>query len=86
MEACDGCWYELMVGKLLFTSPLVVSCDYELVYTAEGCITEMGVRKAALDNFLLAALRNDFMEMLAISRLAFFMCQKFFTPFFTAFF
>ena len=34
LDSCQH-WYELMVGKLLFTSPLVVSSDYDLVYTAE---------------------------------------------------
>ena len=36
MDSCDY-WYELMVGRLLFTTPLVISTDYDLVYTAEVC-------------------------------------------------
>ena len=34
--SCDS-WYELMVGRLLFTTPLVISTDYDLVYSAEVC-------------------------------------------------
>ena len=35
--ASCGSWYELMVGRLLFTTPLVISTDYDLVYSAEVC-------------------------------------------------
>ena len=31
-------WYQLMVGQLLFCSPLVISSDYDLHYTAEVCV------------------------------------------------
>ncbi len=32
---CCTHWYELMAARLLFTSPLVISGDYDLVYAAE---------------------------------------------------
>ena len=34
VDCCDE-WYELMVGQLLFTSPLVLSTDYDMVGMAE---------------------------------------------------
>lgn len=34
LRGCNS-WYEVMVGLLLFTTPLVISTDYDLVYTAE---------------------------------------------------
>lgn len=34
LRGCNA-WYEVMVGLLLFTTPLVISTDYDLVYTAE---------------------------------------------------
>lgn len=34
MNSCHQ-WYQLMVGHLLYCSPLVISSDYDLQYTAE---------------------------------------------------
>ena len=56
------------MGKLLFTMPLVVSTDYDLVYTAEGVIRLFPHQVGALDNILLASLRNDVMEVIKLSR------------------
>lgn len=66
----DSCshWYELMVGKLLFTMPLVVSTDYDLVFAAEGVMTHFPRQTGGLDDILLAALRNDVMEVIKLSR------------------
>ena len=36
---CCEYWYELMVGRLLFTSPFIISTDFDLVYAAEVSMT-----------------------------------------------
>ena len=33
-DACP-CWYHMMVGKLLFSYPTIISSDYELIHVAE---------------------------------------------------
>lgn len=78
MDSC-GHWYELMVGVLLYKQPLVVSTDYDLLYTAQevrqhfpGCPFEGdfsgGPFEGALDEILLATLRNDIMEVIKVAR------------------
>ena len=47
VESCDE-WYELMVGQLLFTSPLVLSTDYDVVATAEVSLLHRGGRGGQL--------------------------------------
>ena len=72
VESCDM-WYELMVGKLLYTNPLISGSDYELPYCADW---SMGVwhgvhdtwEAGTLDRLLEAATRNDFVEVTTISR------------------
>ena len=67
------------MGKLLYTCPLVMTTDYELCYTAdwsrqelarfrgeEDQVTEGG--DPAMDKLLLAALHNDFMEVIQLCR------------------
>ena len=69
------------MGKLLYCSPLVMSTDYELSYTADWSVQEMAKFRAeqeegcghpeensVLDKLLLATLHNDFMEVIQISR------------------
>ena len=76
LESCEE-WYELMVGKLLYTCPLVMSTDYELCYTAEWSRRELARFRGedtdeaagfAMDELLLAALRNDFMGVIQVCR------------------
>lgn len=70
---CCGHWYELMVGMLLYKQPLVVSTDYDLLYTAEEVrqrfpVGPSGHHDGALDEILLATLHNDIMEIIKVSR------------------
>lgn len=76
---CCGHWYELMVGVLLYKQPLVVSTDYDLLYTAEEVRQHFPVGpfegdfpdshlEGALDEILLATLRNDIMEVVKVAR------------------
>lgn len=72
LDSCDS-WYDLMVGKLLFTNPLVTSLDYDLSYCGDWSRGvwkghEMDWEMTVLDRLLEAALRNDFMEVITISR------------------
>ena len=75
MECCSH-WYELMVGVLLYRQPLVVSTDYDLTFTAEevrkqfpvGPDGSHGNEEGALDEILLATLRNDILEVIKVSR------------------
>ena len=72
VESCDT-WYELMVGKLLYTNPLVAPSDYDLPYCADWSIGAWREvhgqwRAGTLDRLLEAATRNDFMEVTTISR------------------
>ena len=39
VSSCDQ-WYQLMVGQLLFCSPLLISSDYDLHFTAEVCVLQ----------------------------------------------
>ena len=39
-DACP-CWYHMMVGKLLFSYPTIISSDYELIHVAE--VTETAI-------------------------------------------
>lgn len=34
LSSCEY-WYEMMVGRLLYSSPLIISTDYDLHMTAE---------------------------------------------------
>ena len=58
-----------MVGKLLFTLPLVASGDYDLIYAADGAIKTFHRDRGAIDDILIAALHNDVMELIKLSRL-----------------
>ena len=58
-----------MVGKLLYTLPLVASADYDLIYAADGAIKAFQRERGAIDDILIAALRNDVMELIKLSRL-----------------
>jgi nuclear pore complex protein Nup85 len=68
-EVLDSCevWYELMVGRLLFTTPLVTSTDYDLVYSAEASMKAYGVSPGPLDSLLLAALRQSPLEVVSLA-------------------
>ena len=57
-----------MVSKLLYTLPLVVSTDFDLIYAAEGAIKLFQRERGYLDDILIAALRNDIMELIKLSR------------------
>ena len=57
------------MGKLLFTLPLVASGDYDLIYAADGAIKTFHRDRGAIDDILIAALRNDVMELIKLSRL-----------------
>ena len=70
---CCGHWYELMVGILLYKQPLVVSTDFDLLFTAEEVRSRFPSSsdfdlEGALDEILLATLRNDIMEVIKVSR------------------
>ena len=68
--ACDS-WYELMVGRLLYTDPLVTSQDYELSYSANWSRKTWQATPTMewdMDKLLDAALRHDYMEIITISR------------------
>jgi nuclear pore complex protein Nup85 len=65
--ASCGSWYELMVGRLLFTTPLVISTDYDLVYSAEASIKACGHSSGPLDTLLLAALRQNALEVVSLA-------------------
>ena len=72
MECCNH-WYELLVGVLLYRQPLVVSTDYDLTFTAEEVRKQFpydpdGNGEGALDEILMATLRNDIMEVIKVSR------------------
>ena len=76
MECCSH-WYELLVGVLLYRQPLVVSTDYDLTFTAEEVRKQFpfdpddgshGNVEGALDEILMATLRNDIMEVIKVSR------------------
>ena len=68
MECCSH-WYELMVGVLLYRQPLVVSTDYDLTFTAEEVRGRFPYSdEGALDEILMAILRNDIMEVIKVSR------------------
>jgi nuclear pore complex protein Nup85 len=57
--SCES-WYELMVARVLFTTPLVMSSDYDLVYSAEAAMKTFGVvSPEPLDSLLLAALKHS---------------------------
>ena len=59
-----------MVGKLLYTNPLVSPSDYDLPYCADWSMgVWRGVQRweaGTLDRLLEAAMRNDFMEVTTI--------------------
>ena len=62
-----------MVGKLLFTNPLVTNMDFDLSYCAEWSANEWmraseEWERGTLDRVLDAALRNDFMEVISLTR------------------
>ncbi|KAL5473916.1 hypothetical protein EMCRGX_G028483 [Ephydatia muelleri] len=65
VESCDE-WYELMVGQLLFTSPLVLSTDYDVVATAEKCLGVCEAGGAVRDKILLSALQGDVMNLITL--------------------
>lgn len=67
--SCDN-WYELMVGKLLFTNPLVTNSDYELSCCADWSkkVWHDDTPSADMDKLLDAAFRHDFMEIITLSR------------------
>ena len=71
VQCCES-WYELMVGKLLYTDPLVSNQDYELSYCADWSRkTWQAVRMEELgdiDKLLDAAFRHDFMQIIELSR------------------
>lgn len=61
------CWYELMVGRLLFTAPLVINTDYDLLYTAQACIKTVGHIGGPVDSLLLAALKQNALEVVSLA-------------------
>ena len=72
MKCCEQ-WYELLVGILLYKQPLVVSTDFDLSYTAEEVrqhfhSSEEAELEGALDQILLATLRNDIMDVIKVAR------------------
>ena len=72
MSCCDH-WYELMVGILLYKQPLVVSTDFDLLFTAEEVRSQFPSSshvdlEGRLDEILLATLRHDVMEVVKVSR------------------
>lgn len=80
VSSCES-WYELMVGKLLYTNPLVTNLDYDLSYCADWSLSEWAadtehLERGTLDKVLDAALRNDFMEVIALSRYGPFPCPS----------
>lgn len=76
--SCCSHWYELMVARLLYTLPLVTSTDYDLVYVAEGALRLFPQERAAIDDVIIAALRNDIMELIKLSRWG--QCLSLFPP------
>ncbi|XP_064393229.1 nuclear pore complex protein Nup85-like [Halichondria panicea] len=69
VAGCCDHWYELMVAKLLYTLPLVTSTDYDLIYVAESALRmcSQTKRRGAVDDVIMAALRNDVMELIKLS-------------------
>ncbi|CAI8026146.1 Nuclear pore complex protein Nup85 [Geodia barretti] len=68
--SCES-WYELMVARVLFTTPLVMSSDYDLVYSAEAAMKTFGVvSPEPLDSLLLAALKHSPLEVVYGAKLA----------------
>ncbi len=59
------------MGVLLYRQPLVVSTDYDLTFTAKEVRKHFPVdpdEEGALDEILMATLRNDIMEVIKVSR------------------
>ena len=57
------------MAKLLYTLPLVTSTDYDLIYVAESALRmcSQTKRRGAVDDVIMAALRNDVMELIKLS-------------------
>ncbi len=57
-----------MVARLLYTLPLVTSTDYDLIYVAETSLNLYShTKRGAVDDVLMAILRNDVMELIKLS-------------------
>ncbi|XP_065898623.1 nuclear pore complex protein Nup85-like [Dysidea avara] len=60
------CWYHMMVGKLLFCYPTIISSDYELLQVAESCLTMYNTSThTQFDATLLTVLKGNVIELLS---------------------